>query len=105
MRRAYAKRQQILHELAEEHLQELLELESAPSGMHVVARLSGKLLSRMDDQEASRLADENGVTAVALSGFYVNPPVQQGLLLGYAGFDAASIEQAVKRLAEVFRGA
>ena len=98
MRRTYSKRQQALLDAAERHLRGLLILEPAPAGMHLIARLSPALASRMDDTEAAARADAAGVTALALSSYFAGNNTQQGLVLGYAGFDEHKIDEAAAKL-------
>ena len=99
MRRIYARRQQTLIEAVRIHIDGLLSIESAPAGMHLIARLSPSLAVRMDDTEASRRAAVAGVTALPLSDYYSGKPTQQGLVLGYAGFDEDAINEAATGLA------
>ena len=98
MRRIYARRQAALIVAVERHLGDMLTVEPAPAGMHLIAQLTPELAAHIDDAEVSRLADEAGVTAVPLSLFYNGKPARQGLVLGYAGFDEEAIEDAARRL-------
>jgi GntR family transcriptional regulator/MocR family aminotransferase len=68
--------------------------------MHLIARLTPALSARMDDREASRRAAGAGITALALSSYYAGAPGEQGLVLGYAGFDAGLIDGAARALAK-----
>jgi len=99
MRRLYARRQRALVKAVATHLGGRFALEPAPAGMHLVASLEAGLAGRMDDAEVSRRARAAGIVAPALSTFYAGPPRRQGLLLGYAGFDASAIDAAAQRLA------
>ncbi len=101
MRRVYAKRQTALLRAIDTHLCDALTTESAPAGMHLIARFTPALADRMSDTEASARAAAAGITAVALSSFCATPNPQQGLVLGYAGFDTDAIDTAAKRLAGV----
>jgi len=103
-RRLYARRQKALLKAAERHLSDLLRVDPAPAGMHLVARLDAALARRMDDAEASRRAAAAGIVAPPLSAYYAKTPRSQGLLLGYAGFDEAAIGEAVLALAAALKG-
>jgi GntR family transcriptional regulator/MocR family aminotransferase len=101
MRRIYARRQQALIDAVAQHLDGLLTVEPAPAGMHLIAELAPSLAARMDDAEASRRAAEVGVTAIPLSLFFDGPATLQGLVLGYAGFEEAAIDDAARKLRSV----
>ena len=104
MRRVYAKRQVALIKAVNTHLADMLEVEPAPAGMHLVARLTPQLAQRMDDAEASRRATQAGITALALSSYYAGTATQQGLVLGYAGFEESAIEDGAARLRDALTG-
>lgn len=92
MRALYAARRTALLKAAERHLAGLLTLRPAEAGMHLV----GELPEIFDDQEASRLAEEAGVEAPAIS---VYGGTEGGLMLGYAAVGEEEIEAAVRNLA------
>ena len=98
MRRAYAARQKALLAALEAEASGLLTAAPDPAGMHVIARLAPDLAQRMTDREVEARGGEAGVIARALSAYYAEGPRQQGLVLGYAGFEEAAIEAGVKRL-------
>ena len=99
MRRLYAARQRALLDAAGRHLGGLLELAPDEAGMHLLAGLSPALAARLDDRQVAQKAAAANVAVAPLSRFYAGPPRRQGLLLGYASFDEAIIEDAAKRLA------
>lgn len=99
MRRLYLRRQRALVSAIETHAADLLEVQPSPAGMHAIARFRPELARRMSDEEGAKRATAGGVTTRALSSHYAGRPVQQGLVLGYAGFDEAEIEDGVQRLA------
>lgn len=101
MRRLYAERQQALVRAIGAHLRGLLEATPAEAGMHLIARLSPALARRMDDRTASQRAAGAGIAAPALSAYSRLPDPPQGLVLGYAGFDAAVMDAAARKLAGV----
>lgn len=104
MRRLYAARQQALLAAASRHLAGLLDFTPDEAGMHLLASLGPDLSARMDDTAAAARAAAAGIAALALSAFYAGQPQRQGLLLGYAAFDAVAIEEAAKRLARALEG-
>ncbi|MCG8547450.1 MAG: PLP-dependent aminotransferase family protein, partial [Alphaproteobacteria bacterium] len=70
------------------------------SGMHLLGWLGGDA----DDAALSRAAGARGVSAVALSRFYVEDTPRQGFLLGYAGVGRGAMEEGAATLADVLRG-
>ncbi len=106
MRALYAERQQALLHHAGRRLAGALDLAPDPAGLHLVARLGPALAGRLDDRAVAARAAGAGVTLAALSGYYRAPPGPQGqgLLFGYAAFDAPAIARAVERLAWALEG-
>jgi len=100
MRRRYAERQRALLRAIETHLKGLLTAEPAEAGMHLVAHLTPGLRKRMDDVEAANRAAKAGVVAKPLSGYSALAKPAQGLVLGFAAFDEAAIEDAARLLAD-----
>ena len=103
MRTLYAARQAMLVAAARRYLTGLLEVSADEAGLHLVARLTPALAGRMDDKQAAARARAAGITAPALSGYFLETPPEtpgvQGLLLGYAAADASEIARAAKKLA------
>jgi GntR family transcriptional regulator/MocR family aminotransferase len=110
MRLLYAARRACLLGAAERHLGALLEVEPDQAGLHVVARLAPELAARMDDRAAEARAAAAGLSAPALSSFYLGAPgagantgrgapCVQGLLLGYAAVAEPEIEAGIETLA------
>lgn len=98
MRRIYARRQRALVAALQARLGGLLEVAPAPAGMHLVAGLAPALARRMDDAEAAARAAGAGVTVQPLSSYFAGPPLRQGLILGYAGFDEMAMTAGLDRL-------
>ena len=85
----------------------------------MVARLAPELAVRMDDRAAEARAAAAGLTAPALSSFYLGAPgagapndgaghgapCGQGLLLGYAAVAEPEIERGIETLARALEGA
>jgi GntR family transcriptional regulator/MocR family aminotransferase len=97
-RRLYVKRQRALVSAIKTHMDDLLDVEFSPAGMHLVANFRTGVASRMTDDEASARAAANGVTAKPLSSFYFGRCRAQGLALGYAGFDERRLDAGVAAL-------
>ena len=90
-----------------------LSPEPDEAGLHVVARLAPELAVRMDDRAAEARAAAAGLSAPALSSFYLGAPDDgtpgasaghgapcgQGLLLGYAAVAEPEIEKGIETLA------
>ncbi len=112
MRKRYRERQQLLLAGAARHLGPALALQPDPAGLHLVARLSGKLAETADSALAARLAAA-GISAPALSSYYAaatdgraspaRDPATAGLMLGYAAVPDAMIDRGLQRMAEVLR--
>jgi len=105
MRALYAGRQQALLAAAGRELDGLLSLSPDESGMHLLATLAPPLARHLDDRAAAACAAAAGIVTAPLSTFYAGPPQRQGLLLGYAGFDAAALAAATGRLARALAAA
>ena len=101
MRGLYAARQAALVAAIRRRLDGLLAVDPDPAGMHLVAGLAPELAARRSDAEIESRAAAAGITAFALSSFYLGPPARQGLLLGYAALTEREIEAGVERLAAV----
>lgn len=103
MRRLYAGRQKSLIAAIETEADDLLQVEPANGGMHVVVKFRSELAKRMSDIEASERAAKAGVTASSLSSYFVGKPTQQGLILGFSGYNNDAINDGVDRLAAALR--
>lgn len=98
MRRIYGQRQAVLRAALERHLPGRLIASPDPSGMHLVCGI-GPDLSPLADTDIAARAAAAGVTVRPLSAYWQGGCGPQGLILGYAGFDAEALEAAVLRLA------
>ncbi|MBI2687849.1 MAG: PLP-dependent aminotransferase family protein [Acidobacteria bacterium] len=96
-RALYAERQEILLDAGKRHLRGLVDLQPKDCGMHLL----GWLPKGFDDRDCAALLYENGVEALALSQFASAPSDPGGLLLGYAPFDARTIEAGAEKMAAV----
>lgn len=96
MRKLYAARRQALLDAAPRVLGDLLDLQPAETGMHLL----GWLAEGLDDRAAANAARRAGVNVEPLSAFRTMPG-RHGLLLGYAAPDEPAIRAGVESLAEV----
>ncbi|CAM3947696.1 PLP-dependent aminotransferase family protein [Phaeobacter inhibens] len=103
MRRLYAKRQAAVLKAIKLHAADLLIVDPVPAGMHLVAMLTPDLQNRMNDTEAAERAKSAGVIVQPLSSFFAGPPVNQGLVMGFAGFSEERLEKGVQDLAAALR--
>lgn len=105
MRRLYARRQAALVTAAERHLAPWLVLRPEEAGMHLVAEPTPRLAARMDDDGIEALAARAGFVAPSLSRYHAGEPRRRGLLLGFSGFDEATLESAGRGLADALAAA
>ncbi|MEM7292333.1 MAG: PLP-dependent aminotransferase family protein [Pseudomonadota bacterium] len=96
MRGLYAQRQQHLLEKLKP-LAGVVDVSPSDAGMHLVARLP----PTVRDVDVSRAAAEQGITTHALSTYYMGSATENGLILGYAGFEQESTDQAISRLSQI----
>lgn len=94
MRTLYAERQATLVEAATERLADLLEIDAAEAGLHLV----GWLPKSVDDEFISQQLAKHGIETLSLSSFAAAPLQRGGLVLGYAAFDRDAILEGVIRL-------
>jgi GntR family transcriptional regulator/MocR family aminotransferase len=106
MRKRYRERQKLLLDGAARHLGEGLVLQPDPAGMHLVARLTGKLAGA-DDAALTAALTAAGLSAPSLSSYFSDRsrvrPATRGLMLGYAAVPDEMIEAGLKKMAEVLR--
>lgn len=103
MRKLYDERRKSLCALLEKHLDDLVSIESAEAGMHLLVRFKDKLRALTHDIEAAERARAAGISVTPLSAFHYMggeraPSNGQGLLLGYAAVKSEDMEKAVLKL-------
>ena len=104
MRGLYEERQARLIAALERELGGLLLVAPDAAGMHLVAGLGPDLAARYSDRDLEVRAAAGGVTAFALSSFFLGRPRREGLLLGYAALTGSEIDAGAKRLAAAIAG-
>lgn len=95
MRELYAGRLATLLEGGRRHLTGLLEISNVQAGLYTV----GFLKNGMKSREGETAAAAHGVEAVALDRYTLKRPDPNGVLLGFAAFDEATIRDGLGRLA------
>ena len=105
MRRIYGERLRCLRSLiAELFGPDLLVADERAAGMHLLARLGPRLAGRMSGDEAAAHAKASGVSLAPLSRYYFAPPVEDGLVLGFAAYTEPEMRQAALRLRQALVG-
>ena len=97
-RRVYAKRLTHLQAALSSQAEGLLVAPPQTSGLHLVARLDDKISDRMTDRDIVEAAKNNDIRIQALSDYYQNEPIIQGLVMGFAGHNETAIDEGVSRL-------
>jgi GntR family transcriptional regulator/MocR family aminotransferase len=105
MRQVYGERQAVLRDELTQRFTGLFEVPDDDAGMHLTVTLASDRRARLlVDGVITREADQLGITARALSGYFGGPEKRQGLVLGYTAYPAddlrrcaALLEQAVRR--------
>lgn len=97
MRGLYAARRKTLAEAIANAFRNEARIASAPGGMHLLMRFDDEV----DDIERVRRAQAHGLAPAALSGQYLGPGRERGLLLGFTNIP----EPRAPELAEALRRA
>jgi GntR family transcriptional regulator/MocR family aminotransferase len=96
MRKLYAERHQVLQGAVGRHLESWLEFVPTNTGLHTMAYLAEGL----DGPAAATAALERGVVVTPVEAFALRPLARSGLVLGFAAFPPAQIEQGAMVLAQ-----
>jgi GntR family transcriptional regulator / MocR family aminotransferase len=99
MRTLYAERQETLVRALRKDLADVVAVQPAGAGIHLVAQLR----TQHDDVAVARRAALAGIDTLALSSFSVKHKLPPALILGYAGLNERAIKNGVARLAQVLR--
>ena len=97
MRNLYAGRLAALIDGSKQHLSGLLELSDVRAGLYTIGFLKNGMTSR----RAEKLAADQGIEVLAVDRFTLRRPDPKALLIGFAGYDEAAIQQGLLRLAKV----
>ena len=94
MRRIYAGRLQLFHELCASRFAERLTLLSGDAGIQI----AGLLQDGYDDRLVTKAALDLGLNLLPLSKHYRHGPPRHGLILGYAACDKSETQHGIERL-------
>jgi GntR family transcriptional regulator/MocR family aminotransferase len=97
MRALYALRRERTLEAIGRHFGGSVEIASAAAGLHLVIRLPRNI----DDRGAAARATAAGIACSALSVCCLDAQQRGGLILGYGGVAVGSVDESVRKLAEI----
>jgi GntR family transcriptional regulator/MocR family aminotransferase len=83
------------------HLGDQVEIVGANAGLHVMLRLAQLPMRRV--RELRHHAAEHGVGLYSAAPFYLQPPADGAILLGYASLTEAEIREGIRRLGQALR--
>lgn len=95
MRKLYHQRRDYLDQQIQQRFGEQLQRVNSDGGMHSVYLLP----DGYQDTEICHQAAQQSLGIRALSRFYSQSPAQQGLVIGFAGYDEQQIDDGLNRLA------
>ena len=98
MRRVYAGRAAAFEEAAQRHWQGLIEVPPVTAGLDVVTRLVAH-----EERDAWQRLNAAGLTAFPLARYCAQATLPPSLVMGFAAFDEAAIEQGAKAVAAALR--
>jgi GntR family transcriptional regulator / MocR family aminotransferase len=99
MRTRNSRRRAAMLDAIERHFGDRVHVTGVNAGLHLVMWLRDLPASRT--RELRIRAARAGVGAYSVAPFYLNPPKQMGLLLGYASMPERQIAEGVRRLESV----
>lgn len=99
MRRVYAGRAAAFEAAAQRHWQGLIAVPPITAGLDVVTRLLAH-----EEREAWQRLNAAGLTAFPLSRYCSQAQLAPSMVMGFAAFDEAAIEQGAKAVAAALRG-
>lgn len=102
MRRTYLGRQKALLQALAPY-QDLIITAPDSGGMHLVCPLGSALLGKIPDREIAKEAKDIGLSVRAISQYFQNFNAKEGLILGYAGFDEATLTDSAAKLVKLLR--
>jgi GntR family transcriptional regulator / MocR family aminotransferase len=97
MRALYAVRRERMIDAIRSHFGSAADIASAAAGLHLVVQLPRSI----DDRAAAARATAAGIACIALSVCCLGTPQRGGLILGYGGVAAGSVDESVRKLAKV----
>jgi GntR family transcriptional regulator/MocR family aminotransferase len=94
----YARRREALLEAVAHHLPRSVRVQGASAGLHVVLWLPGVSATRV--HELLDAARRRAVGVYPVAPYYLVPPPEAGLVIGYSALAEADIAEGVRRLGE-----
>ncbi|MFY1019405.1 PLP-dependent aminotransferase family protein [Ectopseudomonas khazarica] len=98
MRKIYASRADAFAEAAHRHWRGLIDVPEIRAGMDIACRLHVE-----DEQLAFERLQEAGIGSIPLSRYWVANTQAPGLMMGFAAYDEAAIEDSAKALVQALR--
>lgn len=98
MRKIYASRADAFAEAAHRHWRGLIDVPEIRAGMDIACRLHVE-----DEQLAFECLQEAGIGSIPLSRYWVANTQAPGLMMGFAAYDEAAIEDSAKALVQALR--
>jgi GntR family transcriptional regulator / MocR family aminotransferase len=98
LRVAYRARRDALTEVITRRLGGVLQITGSDSGLHVCLLFADQ---SQDDEAVAAACAQVGLSVRPLSRYYLAPPVQRGLIVGYAYVPHAQVHPAALKLAGV----
>ncbi|MGB1311503.1 MAG: PLP-dependent aminotransferase family protein [Leucothrix sp.] len=98
MRKLYQHRREVLNQAIEDAFTGTLQRIAGDGGMHSVYLLD----SKYNDVSLCKLTNQQGLGIRALSNYYQSDEPQQGLVIGFAGFNDGEIQRGVTLLQSSF---
>ena len=98
MRRLYAARRDVFHEMCRASLSPWLQLVPSQSGIQT----TGLFTRPLDDQRVAMAAQKRGIMVSPLSMQYRHGHARQGLLLGYASTSTRTMARQMQKLQAAF---
>ncbi|MGY6029574.1 GntR family transcriptional regulator / MocR family aminotransferase [Phytobacter sp. AG2a] len=99
MRGVYVARRDKLASLIETFLSDFVTFTTPAGGMQMPCHLKEGIL----EGEVAVAARRAGVDMLGLTGLYAHDPTSTGFLMGFAAYTEQEMEEAVKKLAAIFR--
>jgi GntR family transcriptional regulator/MocR family aminotransferase len=101
LRLLYAERHELMLEGLSAHLSEFLDVSQSIPGNEICCQLRAEVTKKTTDTAIEKACAERGITAHALSKFYLEQPRVQGFVLGYSGIPNDQILPSLQELGAI----
>jgi GntR family transcriptional regulator/MocR family aminotransferase len=98
LRVAYRARRDALTQVLLERMGERVRITGGDSGLHLCLLFADQTV---DDEAVARACEQTGLSVRPLSRYYLAPPAQRGLIVGYAYVPSEQVRPAALKLADV----